>query len=130
MNGDEIISVSCPDLYDLLFYFVHTVKPVAVHIMVKEKFVSADKHYDIECKSSGSRPAATITWHKGGDKIVKSSKNVSCVLIKVCFAYVCYGFKVVMTLDETKWVQLSFHVGQRQTSSNKLNNILFPKLYM
>ncbi|XP_062702027.1 hemicentin-1 [Aedes albopictus] len=50
-------------------------KPVAVHIMVKEKFVSADKHYDIECKSSGSRPAATITWHKGGDKIVKSSKN-------------------------------------------------------
>ncbi|KXJ84425.1 hypothetical protein RP20_CCG007247 [Aedes albopictus] len=55
--------------------FTVVVKPVAVHIMVKEKFVSADKHYDIECKSSGSRPAATITWHKGGDKIVKSSKN-------------------------------------------------------
>ncbi|XP_065086587.1 hemicentin-1-like [Ochlerotatus camptorhynchus] len=52
-------------------------KPVAVHIMVKEKFVSADKLYDIECKSSGSRPAATISWHKGTSQIFKSNKNFS-----------------------------------------------------
>ncbi|XP_058467805.1 titin [Malaya genurostris] len=50
-------------------------KPVAVHILVKEKFVSADKRYDIECKSSGSRPEAVISWWKGSRQLKRLSKN-------------------------------------------------------
>ncbi|XP_055586991.1 titin [Uranotaenia lowii] len=50
-------------------------KPVAVHILVKEKFVSAAKRYDIECKSSGSRPEAVISWWKGTHQIKRLSKN-------------------------------------------------------
>ncbi|XP_055618631.1 hemicentin-1 [Toxorhynchites rutilus septentrionalis] len=50
-------------------------KPVAVHILVKEKFVSADKRYDIECKSSGSRPEAMISWWKGARQLKRLSKN-------------------------------------------------------
>jgi len=33
------------------------VKPIAVHILTKDRFVSADRTYDVECKSSGSKPA-------------------------------------------------------------------------
>lgn len=56
-----------------------TVKPIAVHITTREKFVSAEKRYDVECKSSGSRPEAVLTWWKGSRQIKRMAKNVSCV---------------------------------------------------
>ncbi|XP_055382348.1 protein turtle homolog A [Condylostylus longicornis] len=52
-------------------------KPIAVHILTKEKFVSAERTYDIECKSSGSKPAAMITWWKGNKQIKRLAKNFS-----------------------------------------------------
>lgn len=55
-------------------------KPVAVHITTREKFVSAEKRYDIECKSSGSRPEAVITWWKGSRQVKRLAKNV-CVKV-------------------------------------------------
>lgn len=58
------------------------VKPVAVHILVKEKFVSADKKIDVECKSSGSKPEAVITWLKGNKPLKRMSKHVSTQLIQ------------------------------------------------
>ncbi|TDG44787.1 hypothetical protein AWZ03_008761 [Drosophila navojoa] len=50
-------------------------KPVAVHILTKDRFVSADRTYDIECKSSGSKPAAVITWWKSNKQLKKQTKN-------------------------------------------------------
>lgn len=52
-------------------------KPIAVHITTREKFVSAEKRYDVECKSSGSRPEAVLTWWKGSRQIKRMAKNVS-----------------------------------------------------
>ncbi|XP_055902155.1 protein turtle homolog A-like [Eupeodes corollae] len=52
-------------------------KPVAVHILTKEKFVSADRTYDVECRSSGSKPAAIVTWWKGNKQIKRLAKNFS-----------------------------------------------------
>lgn len=52
------------------------VKPVAVHIITKEKFVIAGKPYEVECKSSGSRPEGVITWWKGGRQIKRMAKSV------------------------------------------------------
>ncbi|KAG8228134.1 hypothetical protein J437_LFUL000136 [Ladona fulva] len=52
-------------------------KPVAVHILTKEKHVSADKRYEVECKATGSRPEAVITWWKGSRQIKRITKNVS-----------------------------------------------------
>ncbi|GAB0092793.1 uncharacterized protein DMENIID0001_078290 [Sergentomyia squamirostris] len=52
-------------------------KPVAVHILTKERVVSADRRYDVECKSSGSRPDAVITWWKGTRQLKRMSKNFS-----------------------------------------------------
>lgn len=61
-------------------------KPTAVHILTKEKFVSADKTYDVECKSSGSRPApATVTWWRGNKQIKRLVKNVSLCSIMALF---------------------------------------------
>lgn len=51
-------------------------KPVAVHILNKEKFVSVDKAYDVECKSSGSRPEPVISWWLGAGQIKKMVKQV------------------------------------------------------
>ncbi|EDV92962.1 hemicentin-1 [Drosophila grimshawi] len=50
-------------------------KPVAVHILTKDRFVSADRTYDIECKSSGSKPPALITWWKANKQLKKLTKN-------------------------------------------------------
>lgn len=52
-------------------------KPVSVHIETKEKQISADKRYDVECKASGSRPDAVITWWKGSRQIKRIAKNHS-----------------------------------------------------
>ncbi|XP_069683124.1 neural cell adhesion molecule 2 [Periplaneta americana] len=50
-------------------------KPVAVLITTKDKQVSADKRYDVECKSSGSRPEAVITWWKNSRQIKRITKT-------------------------------------------------------
>ncbi|XP_030370530.1 protein turtle homolog A [Scaptodrosophila lebanonensis] len=50
-------------------------KPIAVHILTKDRFVSADRSYDVECKSSGSKPPALITWWKGNKQLKKLTKN-------------------------------------------------------
>ncbi|KAF5299126.1 hypothetical protein FQR65_LT09484 [Abscondita terminalis] len=52
-------------------------KPQTVHILTKEKQVSADKRYEIECRTSGSRPEAVITWWKGSRPIKRLAKNFS-----------------------------------------------------
>lgn len=55
-----------------------------MHITTREKFVSAEKRYDVECKSSGSRPEAVITWWKGSRQIKRMAKNV-CKLFLIFF---------------------------------------------
>mgnify|MGYP003449257047 CR=1 FL=1 len=60
----------------LFLLIVFIVKPIAVHITTREKFVSAEKRYDVECKSSGSRPEASLTWWKGSRQIKRMAKNV------------------------------------------------------
>ncbi|KAL6255996.1 hypothetical protein P5V15_013231 [Pogonomyrmex californicus] len=50
-------------------------KPLIVQILTKETKVSADKNYDVECRTSGSRPEAMITWWKANKPIMKASKN-------------------------------------------------------
>ena len=51
------------------------VKPVAVQILTKEKFLSADEPLDLECKSFGSRPGALITWWMGTREIRGQTKH-------------------------------------------------------
>jgi hypothetical protein len=69
-----------PSPYVCLF----AVKPVAVHITTKDRQVSADKRYDVECRSSGSRPEAIITWWKNSRQIKRVTKNVSISIRKFC----------------------------------------------
>lgn len=52
-------------------------KPVTVHILTQDKFISADKRYDVECKTSGSRPNANISWYKGTHQMKNMVKTVS-----------------------------------------------------
>lgn len=56
-----------------------SVKPTAVHILVKRPFVSAEKAYDVECKSSGSKPGALITWWRGSQQITRNLRHVSTI---------------------------------------------------
>ncbi|CAH1104095.1 unnamed protein product [Psylliodes chrysocephalus] len=53
-------------------------KPQTVNILTQEKFVSADKRYEVECRTSGSRPDAIITWWKGSRQVRRGKeKNFS-----------------------------------------------------
>ena len=61
-----------------------------MHIMTKDRFVSADRTYDIECKSSGSKPQAIISWWKGNKQLKKLTKNVSQRHINFFFLFFLY----------------------------------------
>lgn len=50
-----------------------------MNILTKEKQVSADKRYEVECRTSGSRPEAIITWWKGSRPVKRLAKNVSII---------------------------------------------------
>ncbi|XP_033322506.1 protein turtle homolog A isoform X1 [Megalopta genalis] len=50
-------------------------KPLVVQILTKEPRVSADKNYDVECWTNGSRPNAVITWWKANEQIKTMVKN-------------------------------------------------------
>lgn len=51
-------------------------KPEKVSIVQFDKHMSAGKRYEIECKSSGSRPPANITWWKGSRQIKDDDTRV------------------------------------------------------
>uniref|UniRef100_A0A8D8SKZ5 Protein turtle homolog A n=2 Tax=Cacopsylla melanoneura TaxID=428564 RepID=A0A8D8SKZ5_9HEMI len=51
-------------------------KPEKVSIVQFDKHMSAGKRYEIECKSSGSRPPANITWWKGSRQIKDEDTRV------------------------------------------------------
>ncbi|XP_024892513.1 hemicentin-2-like isoform X1 [Temnothorax curvispinosus] len=50
-------------------------KPLIVQILTKETRVSADKNYNVECRTSGSRPEAMITWWKANKPIIKPTET-------------------------------------------------------
>ncbi|CAH0400396.1 unnamed protein product [Chilo suppressalis] len=52
-------------------------KPISVTILTKEKQVSADKRYEIECKTTGSRPEADVTWWKNNRHLKRMEKKFS-----------------------------------------------------
>lgn len=42
-----------------------SVKPLKVEILQKNRALSVDHEYEIECLATGSRPEANITWFLG-----------------------------------------------------------------
>ncbi|XP_046489857.1 nephrin isoform X1 [Neodiprion pinetum] len=49
-------------------------KPLTIEIMNKRKTVSAGKKYEVECKSTGSRPPANLSWWRGAKPLQKPAK--------------------------------------------------------
>lgn len=45
--------------------------------MNKERTLSAERRYEVECRSTGSRPEPVMTWWKGSRQMKKLAKNVS-----------------------------------------------------
>lgn len=52
-------------------------KPLKVEILEKDKTLSAGKKYEVECRSTGSKPVANLTWWKTSKQLKKITKNVS-----------------------------------------------------
>ncbi|KAL0869438.1 hypothetical protein ABMA27_007672 [Loxostege sticticalis] len=52
-------------------------RPLTVQILNKSGQVSADRRYEVECKTTGSRPDAVVTWWKGSRQLKRSAKNFS-----------------------------------------------------
>ncbi|KAL4719447.1 hypothetical protein ACJJTC_001823, partial [Scirpophaga incertulas] len=51
-------------------------RPLTVQILSKTRQLSADRSYEVECKTTGSRPDALISWWKAGRQIKRSAKTV------------------------------------------------------
>lgn len=58
----------------LLFLFA--VGPLDVKILGASQPLSAGRRYDLLCQSSGSRPPATITWWKNGQRLERTKETV------------------------------------------------------
>lgn len=58
----------------LLFLF--PVGPLDVKILGANQPLSAGRRYDLLCQSSGSRPPATITWWKNGQRLERTKETV------------------------------------------------------
>lgn len=74
------------DSEELIFSFVlsFAVRPVHAAIVGGREPVSAEKPLKIECRSSGSRPAAVITWYKNNKFMGPALESkVSRALIRV-----------------------------------------------
>lgn len=93
LNQVVVLDVNCKGVY---FYSMSTnvnnfykfpipVKPTNVHFLTKEKYLSADHRYDIECRSSGSRPDALITWWKSQQQMKRIIKHVSIIQFPIQF---------------------------------------------
>ncbi|KAL3285909.1 hypothetical protein HHI36_000427, partial [Cryptolaemus montrouzieri] len=52
-------------------------KPQTVSIVTKERQVSAEKRYEVECRTSGSRPDAVVTWWRGSRPVKRLAKIVT-----------------------------------------------------
>ncbi|KAJ0173859.1 hypothetical protein K1T71_011008 [Dendrolimus kikuchii] len=52
-------------------------RPLSVQILNKKTHLSADRPYEVECLTTGSRPEAQITWWKGSKQLKRSAKNFS-----------------------------------------------------
>nr|XP_050855116.1 nephrin-like [Vespula vulgaris] len=50
-------------------------KPLKVEILEKDKTLSAGKKYEVECRSTGSKPVANLTWWKTSKQLKKMAKN-------------------------------------------------------
>nr|CAD7567686.1 unnamed protein product [Timema californicum] len=55
-------------------YFVG---PLDVRILGANQPLSSGRRYDLLCQSSGSRPPATITWSRNGQRLDKTKETVS-----------------------------------------------------
>ncbi|XP_060532294.1 nephrin-like isoform X2 [Cylas formicarius] len=51
--------------------------PLDVKILGSNQPLSAGRHFDLLCQSSGSRPPATITWWKNGQRLEKTKDTTS-----------------------------------------------------
>ncbi|KAK9743682.1 CD80-like C2-set immunoglobulin domain [Popillia japonica] len=52
------------------------VGPLDVKILGANQPLSAGRRYDLLCQSSGSRPPATITWWKNGQRLERTKETV------------------------------------------------------
>ncbi|CAH2217743.1 jg15076 [Pararge aegeria aegeria] len=52
-------------------------RPLTVQILSKNRQLSADRSYEVECKTTGSRPEAQVTWWKGMKPLRKKARNFS-----------------------------------------------------
>ncbi|KAK2575511.1 hypothetical protein KPH14_011232 [Odynerus spinipes] len=50
-------------------------KPLKVEILENNRTLSAGKKYEVECRSTGSKPAAILTWWKASKQLKKMTKN-------------------------------------------------------
>ena len=74
--------------------FFFSVKPLSASILSSNQPLSADRKYNIECQSVGSRPAAKITWWMDTNALDSSVEKVrkSFQLINFLSTYERYEF--------------------------------------
>ncbi|XP_049877569.1 nephrin-like [Pectinophora gossypiella] len=65
-----------PPLTKLLILDIN-LRPLTVQILNKNRQLSADRGYEVECQTTGSRPEASLTWWKGNRQMKRSAKVFS-----------------------------------------------------
>lgn len=105
-SNKSVYSLMCCWLYvsvcyiNITFLF-STVPPLTVHILGSNQPISASRRYDLLCQSSGSRPPATITWWKNGERINSTRETVSKFKLRLLIGHEIYRLKVKKKRNRT-----------------------------
>ena len=59
------------------FFKNYLVKPLVVRIVTKEVPLISDRRYELRCESTGSRPAAVISWFKGKKQLKRTMVSLN-----------------------------------------------------
>ncbi|KAJ2942130.1 hypothetical protein O0L34_g11044 [Tuta absoluta] len=65
-----------PPLTKLIILDIN-LRPLTVQILNKNKQLSADRSFEVECQTTGSRPEAVVTWWKGSRQLKRNAKIFS-----------------------------------------------------
>lgn len=69
--------------------WIFPVGPLDVKILGSNQPLSAGRRYDLLCQSSGSRPPASITWWKSGQRFERTNHTVRIYTQKFAI-FLCY----------------------------------------
>lgn len=105
INALDPLRTSFPVRFCDLASFPVSVRPLSVTILSSEHApLSANRKYDINCMTVGSRPPAKLSWYMDGRKLTNHTEKVMILqLIERYMRWNCHREKALAKKKSSQW---------------------------